>query len=70
MKTLMPSAKYYMGFMNYCSHDPGAALVKIDKNNFEYIFAEEGSLSRRKKLYQFPIRSIEYCLSHFGIQID
>ena len=66
----MSNAKYFMGFMNYCSHDPGAALVKIDNNNFEYIFAEEGFLSRRKKSYQFPIRSIEYCLSHFGIQID
>lgn len=66
----MTAPKYFMGFMNYCSHDPGAALVKIDKNNFEYIFAEEGFLSRRKKSYQFPIRSIEYCLSHYGIRID
>ena len=62
--------KYFMGFMNFCSHDPGAALVKIENGSFEYIFAEEGFLSRRKKSYQFPIRSIEYCLNHFGIKID
>ena len=24
----------------------------------------------RKKSYQFPIRSIEYCLNHFGIKIE
>ena len=46
----MSAAKYYMGFMNYCSHDPTAALIKIDKNNFEYIFAEEGFLSRQKNI--------------------
>lgn len=66
----MSAPKYFMGFMNFCSHDPGAALVKIENGNFEYIFAEEGFLSRRKKSYQFPIRSIEYCLNHFGIKID
>ncbi len=59
-----------MGFMSWCSHDPGAALVKMNNGNFDYIFAEEGFLSRRKKSYQFPIRSIEYCLNHFGIKID
>lgn len=56
--------------MNSCSHDPGAALIKIDGKNFDYIFAEEGFLSRRKKSYQFPIRAIEYCLSYFNIKID
>jgi len=59
-----------MGFMNYCSHDPGAALIRIENNNMEYIFAEEGFLSRRKKSYHFPIRSINYCLEYFGISIE
>lgn len=66
----MSKAEYFMGFMNSCSHDPGAALIKIDGKNFDYIFAEEGFLSRRKKSYQFPIRAIEYCLSYFNIKID
>ena len=59
-----------MGFMNYCSHDPGVALVRIEGNNLDYIFAEEGFLSRTKKSYQFPIRSLNYCLEYYGIKID
>jgi len=64
------NTRYSMGFMNYCSHDPGAALVRIENDNIDYIFAEEGFLSRTKKSYQFPIRSLNYCLDHFGIEID
>ena len=61
--------KYVLGFMNYCSHDPGACLTKInmENGNTQYIFTEEGFLSRKKKSYQFPIRSIKYCLDYFGI---
>ena len=64
--------KYVLGFMNYCSHDPAACLTKINVKNgtTEYIFVEEGFLSRRKKSYQFPIRSIKYCLDHFKIGLD
>jgi carbamoyltransferase len=64
------NVRYSMGFMNYCSHDPGAALVRIEGNNMDYIFAEEGFLSRTKKSYQFPIRSLNYCLDYYGIKID
>jgi carbamoyltransferase len=56
--------------MNYCSHDPGCALIRSDGNSFDYIFAEEGFLSRRKKSYQFPIRSINYCLDYFDIKLE
>ena len=61
---------YSMGFMNYCSHDPGVSLVKASNNDIEHISIEEGVLSRKKKSYQFPIRSIEYCLNYFNITID
>ena len=63
---------FVLGFMSYCSHDPGACLLKINKETGEasYIFAEEGFLSRKKKSYQFPTRSINYCLNYFGIKID
>ena len=61
---------YSMGIMNYCSHDPACALIKIENGNFDYIFAEEGFLSRRKKSYQFPIRSIKYCLDYFNIDLE
>ena len=55
---------YVMGFMNYCSHDPGACLIKVNENGdfIDYIFSEEGFHSRRKKSYQFPLRSVKYCL--------
>lgn len=58
-----------MGIMNYCSHDPGCAIIKYD-GKFEYIFAEEGFLSRKKKSYQFPLRSIKYCLDYFEITLS
>ena len=38
---LMKKYKYSMGFMNYCSHDPGTALVRISDESIDYIFAEE-----------------------------
>jgi carbamoyltransferase len=63
-------AFYSMGIMNYCSHDPGCALVKVDGSNFDFIFAEEGFLSRKKKSYQFPLRSMKYCLDYFGINLE
>ena len=62
---------FVLGFMSYCSHDPGACLLKINQETgeTEYIFAEVGFISRRKKSYQFPTRSIHYCLNYFGIDI-
>jgi carbamoyltransferase len=62
--------KYSMGFMSYCSHDPGTVIVRVEDDNIDYIFAEEGFLSRKKKSYQFPIRSLNYCLDYYGIKID
>ncbi len=56
--------------MGYCSHDPGAALIRFSNKKIDYIFSEEGFLSRKKKSYHFPIRSIQYCLSHYGIKIN
>ncbi|MBU6148742.1 MAG: hypothetical protein KGQ54_00920 [Verrucomicrobia bacterium] len=61
---------YSMGFMNYCSHDPGCALIRSDGKELDMIFAEEGFLSRRKKSYHFPIRSMKYCLDYFGIKLN
>ena len=63
------STYYSMGFMGYCSHDPSVSIIKIEGNVLSHISIEEGSLSRSKKSYQFPIRSIKYCLGYFGISI-
>ena len=59
-----------MGIMNYCSHDPACALIKVENSKVEYIHAEEGFLSRKKKSYQFPLRSIKYCLDYFSSKIE
>lgn len=59
---------YSLGFMNYCSHDPAACLVRRSpEGRLDYIHYEEGMLSRKKKSYQFPLRAIQACLDHFGI---
>ncbi len=63
-------AVYSMGIMNYCSHDPACCLLKVHDNNIEVAYAEEGFLSRKKKSYQFPIRSMKYCLDYFGIKLS
>jgi len=64
------STNYSMGFMGYCSHDPTVSIVKNEDGIFSHITAEEGSLSRSKKSYQFPIRALNYCLDYFGISIQ
>ena len=65
---------YHLGIMAYCSHDPSAAIVKLSQNegteNCEFIHFEEGMLSRRKKSYHFPSRSIAACLDYFGLAIE
>lgn len=56
--------------MNYCSHDPACCIVRLKGNKLDLISAEEGFLSRKKKSYHFPIRSMKYCLDYFDISID
>ena len=56
--------------MNYCSHDPACCIVRLEGNKLDLISAEEGFLSRKKKSYHFPIRSMKYCLDYFDISID
>lgn len=66
----MNDCLYSLGFMNYCSHDPAACLVrKSPDGRLDYIHYEEGMLSRKKKSYQFPLRAIKACLDHFGITL-
>ena len=60
--------------MSFCSHDPAASIVEIihEKNiiRSNFIHFEEGMLSRRKKSYHFPSRSINNCLDYFGINLS
>lgn len=66
--------KYFLGFMSYCSHDPAAALVEITSDNGKlscnFAHFEEGMLSRKKKSYHFPSRSIAACLNFYDIDMS
>lgn len=65
---------YHLGIMSYSSHDPSAAIVKLFQDGTQidcsFIHFEEGMLSRKKKSFHFPTRSISSCLDHFGIGIS
>ena len=64
--------KYSLGFMNWCSHDPAASIVRHDSSRgiIDHISAEEGFFSRQKFAYHFPLRSLQYCLDYFDIGMD
>jgi len=66
--------EYYLGFMSYCSHDPASAIVELKRENglvsFRFIHYLEGMLSRKKKSYHFPTRSISAGLKYFDIEIS
>jgi len=66
--------QYFLGFMSYASHDPSAALVQVTRESekviCKFIHFEEGMLSRKKKSYHFPSRSIVACLEYFDIELS
>jgi len=68
------SEKYFLGFMSYSSHDPSAALLRVRNSSgritCDFVHFEEGMLSRKKKSYHFPTRSISECLNYFEIKIS
>lgn len=70
----LPKKSYFLGFMSYCSHDPSAAMIELINDNgqldYKMVHFEEGMLSRRKKSYHFPTRSIAACLEYFRIGIE
>ena len=59
-----------MGIQSYASHDSGAALIKLDTNNFkiDYVCISEERLNRIKHPYSFPYYSIQYCLDYFKLK--
>jgi carbamoyltransferase len=69
----MPKKSYFLGFMSYCSHDPSAAMVELVNTDgiisCQLVHFEEGMLSRKKKSYHFPTRSIAACLDYFDIEL-
>lgn len=57
-----------LAFHNYASHDSGAAIITDERGKLEYITISDERLSRVKYSYFFPVRAIDYCMKHFGIQ--
>lgn len=58
---------YAMGIK--CSgHDTGAALIFDNGKKLSVVAISEERLNRKKHTYSFPLRSIKYCLDHFGLK--
>jgi carbamoyltransferase len=49
-------------------HDTGAAIVGDDGAQLRIVAISEARLNRVKHSYRYPLRSIEYCLSAFGLK--
>ncbi|MEM9400234.1 MAG: carbamoyltransferase N-terminal domain-containing protein, partial [Verrucomicrobiota bacterium] len=57
-----------LGFNNFASHDPSASIVTDRNGTLEYVAIAEERLCRVKKSHYSPLRSIRYCMDHFGIK--
>jgi carbamoyltransferase len=56
-----------LAFHNYASHDSGAAVLYDDGESLQYLTISEERLSRVKNSYFFPVRAMDYCMTHFGV---
>ena len=56
-----------LAFHNYASHDAGAAVLSDDGDTLRSITISDERLSRVKYSYFFPVRALDYCMSHLGI---
>lgn len=59
-----------LGVPNFANYESSAALVAVPRGGGEarYVCISEDRLTRDKHTYTFPLRSIAYCLEHFGLQ--
>lgn len=57
-----------LGLNNFANHDPSASIVTDKNGKVEYVHISEERLSRVKRSHFSPIRSIKYCMDHFGIK--
>lgn len=57
-----------LGFMGWASHDPGACVIKVERDGrYRFCALSEERLNRIKYSYHFPLRSIRYCMDVLGI---
>lgn len=61
---------YILGVPNFANYESSTALLRIPKNGgeIEYVTIAEDRLTRAKHSYTFPLRGIDYCLQHFGLE--
>src|SRR3989338_1840104 len=61
---------YILGVPNFSNYEASSALIRIPKKGGEidYVCIGEDRLTRVKHTYLFPLRGIDYCLRHFGLE--
>jgi carbamoyltransferase len=61
---------YILGVPNFANYEAAAALIKVPRGGgpIEYVCIGEDRLTRIKHTYLFPLRGIDYCLRHFGLE--
>ncbi len=60
---------YILGAPNFLTYESSASLLRIPKGggDIDYVCIGEDRLTRIKHTYNFPLRGIDYCLNHFGL---
>jgi carbamoyltransferase len=60
---------YILGVPNFANYEASASLLRIPKSGgqIDYVCIGEDRLTRIKHTYMFPLRGIDYCLRHFGL---
>lgn len=61
---------YILGVPNFSNYESSASMLRIPKNGGEikYVCIGEDRLTRLKHTFTFPLRGIEYCMNHFGLE--
>lgn len=61
---------FILGVPSFANYEASAALIRVPKagGDIDYVCIGEDRLTRLKHTYMFPLRGIEYCLRHFGLE--
>jgi len=61
---------YILGVPNFANYEASASLIRIPQSGgqIDYVCIGEDRLTRIKHTYMFPLRGIDYCLKHFGLE--
>lgn len=62
---------YILGVPNFANYEAAASLIRIPRHGdgpIDYVCIGEDRLTRLKHTFMFPLRGIDYCLKHFGLE--